>query len=208
MTDRPPETALDRLRARLVLRQEAPPPAETDSSNPEPSPAPSAAAAPPQDDPPPMDEPAGRSDPARRFPEAPPAGPDTVEETIRRYELSRTRLRINLTWAMAVMLAAAVFATAAYLHPSRIPDELFSRLWPWRAHVWNVYGGGVIWCINEARKRNGPFACNINFDTYGPDCPRPETGAVTAAHRCPPWETWPTDPAPRWSADGPPRWSR
>ena len=208
MTDKPLETALDRLRARLVLRQEAPPPPDADSSDPEPSPAPSDAAAPPPDDPAPVNEPEGRSDPTARFQAPPPAGPDTVQETIRRYELSRTRIRINLTWAMAVMLAAAVFATTVYLHPSRIPDDLFSRLWPWRAHVWSRYGGDVIWCINEARRKNEPVVCQIHVERDGPDCPRPDTQDVTAAYLCPPWETWPTDPAPRWSAEGPPPWSR
>ncbi len=83
---------------------------------------------------------------------------------------------------MAVTLVTAVFTTAVYLHPSRIPDELFNRLWPWRAHVWNRYGGTVIWCINEASKTDGPFTCRIGFLTDGPDCPRPDTQDVTAAH--------------------------
>ncbi len=133
---------------------------------------------------------------------------DLLQEIARHRERSRTRIRVNLTWAMAVTLAAAVFAIAVYLHPSRIPDELFSRLWPWRAHVWNRYGGAVIWCINKARKTDGPFTCRIGFLTDGPDCPRPDTQDVTAAYLCPPWEKWPTDPAPRWGADGPPSWSR
>ena len=211
MTDKPPETALDRLRARLVLRQEVPSPADTGSPGPEPSPAPSVIAAPPQDDPPPVNEPAGRSDPTPRFREAPPpdpARPTAMQETARRRELSRTRIRINLTWAMAVTLISAVLVSAAYLHPSRIPDELFSSLWPWRAHVWNRYGGDVIWCINEARRKNEPVVCHIHIERDGPDCPRPDTQDVTAAYLCPPWEKWPTDPAPRWSAEGPPQWSR
>ena len=214
MTDKPPETALDRLRARLVLRQEVPSPADTGSPGPEPSPAPSATAAPPQADPAPADEPAGKSGQSPPIRQAPPprrlaASPnpaDAMRET--RRELSRTRIRINLTWAMAVTLISAVLVSAAYLHPSRIPDELFSSLWPWRAHVWNRYGGDVIWCINEARKNKMPFTCKIGFLTDGPDCPRPDTQDVTAAYLCPPWEKWPIDPAPRWSAEGPPQWSR
>ena len=209
MTDRPPETALDRLRAGLTRRNDPLRPASGPDPEPSPDPSEPVAAAPPPDDTPPRNEPAGRPEQARQVRETPPpVRPDAMQEAARRRELSRTRLRINLAWATAVMLATAIFATAAYLHPSPMQDDLFSRLWPWRAHVWNVYGGGVIWCINEARKRNEPFLCRIHFDTYGPDCPRPETGGVGAAHRCPPWETWPTDPAPRWSADGPPKWSR
>ena len=223
MTDRP--TALDRLRAGLGRRQETPPPAGADGPGPQASPEPPKAAAPP-DEPAPMDE------PAPQIPETPPAARDerprtapepqamdtarlrAMQETLDRQKLrhredrSGTRLRINLTWAAAVTLISAFIVAAAYLPAFPMQDDLFRRLWPWRAHVWNVYGGGVIWCINEARKRNEPFLCRIHFDTYGPDCPRPETGGVGAAHRCPPWETWPTDPAPRWSADGLPQWSR
>ena len=204
MTDRPPETALDRLRADLARRNDPPPPAPA----PEAPTAP--AAAPPPAKPAPANEPAARSGqaPPPRLRAVSADRADLLQEIARHRERSRTRIRVNLTWAMAVTLAAAVFATAAYLSPIRMQDELFSRLWPWRAHVWNKYGGAVIWCINEARKTDGPFTCNIGFLTDGPDCPRPDTQDVTAAYLCPPWEKWPTDPAPRWSAEGPPLWSR
>ena len=206
MTDKPPETALDRLRAGLVRRND--PPAASAPAH-EPSPAPSAAA-PPPDGATPANEPAGISGqaPPTRRQAASPNRADVLQDIARRRERSRTRIRVNLTWAMAVTLVAAILVAAATLHPARIPDELFSRLWPWRAHVWDRYGGAVIWCINEARKTKGPFTCRIGFLTDGPDCPRPDTQDVTAVYLCPPWETWPTDPAPRWSARGPPQWSR
>ena len=133
---------------------------------------------------------------------------DLLQEIARRRERSRTRIRVNLTWAAAVTLISAVLVTAAYFSPPHMQDDLFRSLWPWRAHVWNQYGGHVIWCVNEARKRKGALICQISVERDGPDCPMPETGPVNAAYLCPPWEKWPTGPAPRWSADGPPRWSR
>ena len=209
MTDRPPETALDRLRAGLARRNDSLPSADGPGPGPSPDPSKPVAAAPPPDDPAPMNEPASRPEQARQIWKTPqPVRPDAMQATARRRDLSRTRLRINLPWATAVTLGAAVIATVAYLSLPHMPDDRFRSLWPWRAHVWNRYGGHVLWCINEARKTNGPFVCQIHFQTDGPDCPRPETRDVTAAYLCPPWETWPTDPAPRWSADGPPHWSR
>ncbi len=211
MTDKPQETALDRLRAGLNRRND--PPSPTPGPDPSPDPPKPVAAAQPPDHRAPMDAPAAGSGQAPQVREtpAPPNRPDAMQEAAGRRELSRTRLRINLTWAAAVTLGTAIVLTAAYLSLPHMPDDGFSRFWPWRAHVWNRYGGAVIWCINEARKTKGPqpFVCQINFTTDGPDCPRPETRDVTAAYLCPPWETtWPTDPAPRWSADGPPHWSR
>ncbi len=226
MTDRPPTTALDRLRAGLGLRQEAPSPADVDG--PDSFPVPSAVPEPPVD-PPPGDEPTGPEPaPQIRKTTTPPAGEgnsrtaprrqapgpnraNAMQEAVRRRELSRTRLRINLTWSLAVTLAIAiaVVASAAYLHPSRMPDEWFSRFWPWRAHVWSRYGGHVMWCINEARKRDGRFVCQIHFGQNGPDCLQIKAADGADLLRCRPWETtWPTDPAPHWSAAGPPRWSR
>ena len=233
MTDKPPETALDRLRAGLGLRQETPPPPDPDDPAPQASPDPPEPAAPP--DPAPTGQPAGRSGPPPQTRKTPPSAaneqPRTaaepapqamntgrlrfLQETVERQqvqyrkELSATRLRINLAWAVAVTLMASLIATAGYFHLSRNQEDLFQRHWPWRAHVWNKYGGDVLWCINEARKTSESFSCQINFLTDGPDCPRPDTTDVTAAYLCPPWETpWPTDPAPRWGPDGPPRWSR
>ncbi|MDE0407910.1 MAG: hypothetical protein OXN81_08615, partial [Alphaproteobacteria bacterium] len=99
---------------------------------------------------------------------------------------------------------------AGYSYLSHNREELFQRYWPWRAHVWNNYGGAAIWCINEARKTDRPFTCRIQFDGGGPDCDRIRANPkdLRAFFRCPPWETWPTDPAPRWGPDGPPKWSR
>ena len=207
MADRPPETALDRLRAGLTRRDAVRPPADGPAPEPSPDSSQPVAAAPP-DDPAPVNEPAGRSDPTPRLREAPPARAETVQEAVQRYELSRTRLRINLTWTAAVTLTAAVIAAAAYLPAFPMQDDWFRSAWPWRAHVWNRYGSHIIWCINEARTAKEPGVCRIHVERDGPDCPRPATGDVTAAYLCPPWETWPTDPAPRWSADGPPQWSR
>ncbi len=203
MTDKPPETALDRLRAGLHRRNDPPSPAPAPE-------APPAAAAPPPAAPAPANRPAagsGQAPPARRQPLSVDRA-YLLQETARRRERSRTRIRVNLTWAAAVTLAAAVLVTGAYFSPTRMQDELFRRVWPWRAHVWNKYGGAVIWCINEARKTKSSFTCQVPFLTDGPDCPVPDTQDVTAAYLCPPWEKWPTDPAPRWSAQGPPLWSR
>ena len=210
MTDKPPETALDRLRADLARRNDPPSPAPAPESPPAP------AAAPPPVSPAPASQPAGGSGQAPPIRQAPPARRQPVsvgqayrlQQTALRRERSRTRIRVNLTWAVAVTLAAAVLAAGAYFSPTRMQDDLFSRVWPWRAHVWNKYGGAVIWCINEARKTKSPFTCRLGFLTDGPDCPVPDTQDVTAAYLCPPWEKWPTDPAPRWSAKGPPLWSR
>ncbi|MCY3756059.1 MAG: hypothetical protein OXG99_18440 [Alphaproteobacteria bacterium] len=202
MADRPPETALDRLRAGLTRRDGSQPPADDPAHEPSPGPSQPVAAA-PLDDPAPATEPAGQSDPTPRLREAPPVHTETVDEMVQRYELFRTRRRINLTWTAAVTLMAAVIAAAVYLPAFPMQDAWFRSVWPWRAHVWNRYGSYVIWCINEARTAKEPVVCQILFERDGPDCPRPDTGDVTAAWLCPPWETWPTDPAPRWSADGP-----
>ena len=224
MTDKPPATALDRLRAGLRRRNTAAP-AAADGGQPAP---------PPADEPPalseggpaaiestPPDEPEPAPSAAMPEPLWPRPDPEIVE--MRRLmrvtidglkidhgeQLSRTRHRIHLRWAMAVMLGTAVVAGAGYLYLSHNQEELFQRHWPWRAHVWNNYGGAAIWCINEARKTDGSFTCQVPFLTDGPDCPIPDTTDVTAAYLCPPWETpWPTDPAPRWGPKGPPQWNR
>ncbi len=213
MTDKP--TALDRLRAGLRRRNEAdggqPPPAEEPCGKTTETPP---ADAPPDRRPPDKPEPAPPSVPP--YPQ-----PNTEVVEMRRLmrvsidglkieheeKLARTRLRINLRWAMAVMCAITVVAGAGYLYLSHNQEELFQRHWPWRAHVWNKYGDAAIWCINEARKTKDLFMCRIRFLTDGPDCPRPDTRDVTAAYLCPPWETpWPTDPAPRWGPKGPRKW--
>ena len=75
-------------------------------------------------------------------------------------------------------------------------------------HVWNKYGGDVLWCINEARKTSEPLVCQITFGIRGPDCYRVEMEGDRFMIRCPSWERWPTDPAPHWGPDGPPPWSR
>ncbi len=227
MTDKPPETALDRLRAGLNRRNDPPSPTPVPESSPGPSKP--VAAAPPPVEPAPIDEPAPRmpETPLIARDEQPQTGPEpqtvnaarlrAMQETLDRQKVSHrkellgTRLRTNLVWATIVALMSAVIAAATYLPAFPMQDDWFRGTWPWRAHVWNRYGGAAIWCINEARKTKGPqpFVCQINFTTDGPDCPRPKTRDVTAAYLCPPWETtWPTDPAPRWSADGPPQWSR
>ena len=159
-------------------------------------------------DPAPVNEPAGRSNPAPRFREAPPAHTETVQDTVRRYEFSRTRLRINLTWTAAVTLMAGVIAAAVYLPAFPVQDAWFRSVWPWRAHVWNrVRRRHASGASTRRARRNAPIVLQHPLpDTYGPDCPAPD--AEGAGTRCPPWETWPTDPAPRWSADGPPQWSR
>ncbi len=207
MTDKPPETALDRLRAGLTRRTDSQPSADGPVPEPSPDPAKPVAAVQPPDHPAPMNEPAGRPEQARPIWKTPPNRTDAIRETARRRELSRTRLRINLTWTAAVTLMCAVIVTAAYLPVFPMQDDWFRSVWPWRAHVWNRYGGDVLWCINEARKKGEPFVCQIHFDRYGPDCLRVEAKGG-ATYLCPPWEIWPTDPAPRWSANGPPQWSR
>ena len=235
MTEKPPATALDRLRAGLGLRQEAPPPADPDGPAPQASPdPPEPAAPPPAEDPAPIHASTGKTDPPPQTREAPPSAgseqPRTaaepapqsmntarlraLQETVERQqvrhrkELSGTRLRINLTWAVAVMLGTAIMATAAYFSLSHMQEDLFQRHWPWRAHVWNKYGGDVLWCINEARKTSEPLVCQITFGIRGPDCYRVEMEGDRFMIRCPSWERWPTDPAPHWGPDGPPPWSR
>lgn len=221
MTDKPPRTALDRLRAGLRRRDEAAPAAGSGQPARPPAEEPPA----PARDGPAEIESTALDEPARE-PSAAAPRPDPEIVDMRRLmrvtidglkidhdeQLSRTRLRINLRWAAAVMLGAAVLAGAGYagyLHLSHNREELFQRHWPWRAHVWNRFGGEVMWCINEARKSNGPFHCRINnVSSLGPDCQRVELGGNRFRYRCPPWKTWPTDPAPRWGPDGPPQWSR
>ena len=216
MADRPPETALDRLRAGLHRRNDPPP---ADAPAPESTPAPSAAAPPPLD-PAPANEPAGGSGQAPPIRQAPPARrqavsadrADLLQEIARRRERSRTRRRINLTWTVAVALTAGVIAAASYLYAANMQDNWFRRLWPWRHHVWSQQGGAVLWCMNEARKRDGRIDCTITVGEHGPDCPDirdPDSIAIGTMFRCKPWDGgWPTDPAPRWGADGPPHWSR
>ena len=181
MTDKPPATALDRLRAGLRRRdgagpaddggQSAPPPAEEPPAPARGGPAEIESASP--------DKP--EAEPAREPPAAAPEPPrpDTEIVELRRQmrvsidslkivheeQLSRTRLRINLRWAAAVILGVAMIASAGYAGYSYLShnrEELFQRHWPWRAHVWNNYGGSAMWCINEARKQSEPFNCVLN----------------------------------------------
>ena len=227
MTDKPPATALDRLRAGLRRRdsaaadggQPAPPPAEEPPAPARGGPAKIESASPDK----PEAEPA--REPSAAAPEPPRPDPEIVElrrtmrvtidslKIVHEEQLSRTRLRINLRWAAAVMLGVAMIASAGYAGYSYLShnrEELFQRHWPWRAHIWNTFGGVAMWCINEARKQGEPFNCRINdINRYGPDCKRIELGGNSFRYSCPPWETaWPTDPAPRWGPDGPPKWSR
>ena len=227
MTDKPPRTALDRLRAGLRRRdsaaadggQPAPPPAEEPPARGGPAEIESASPDKPEA------EPAREPPAAAPEPPWPRPDPEIVElrrtmrvtidslKIVHEEQLSRTRLRINLRWAAAVMLGVAVIAStgyAGYSYLSHNREELFQRHWPWRAHVWNKYGGSAMWCINEARKQSEPFNCVLNnMGTFGPDCQRVELGGNSFRYSCPPWETaWPTDPEPRWGPDGPPKWSR
>ncbi|MDE0407453.1 MAG: hypothetical protein OXN81_06290, partial [Alphaproteobacteria bacterium] len=191
MTDKPPRTALDRLRAGLRRRNDATPaagedrptqpagephaPTRGETVEPPPADAPlqGPAIPPPQGRqalPPDEPEAAPAREPPAAAPEPPWPRPDPEIVELRRTmrvtidslkivheeQLSRTRLRINLRWAAAVMLGVAMIAGtgyAGYSYLSHNREELFQRHWPWRAHVWNNYGDAVIWCINEAHQR-------------------------------------------------------
>ena len=186
MADKPPATALDRLRAGLGRRNGSP----AGGPAPEPDPPKSPAAPPPPGPPPAPGANAWR------------AAQETIDyhKARHREELSETRRRINLTWMAAAALAGVIAAGAALLYFPAMNDDRFRSFWPWRHHVWSHHGGHVVRCINKARQINGTYDCYLPVHGYGPDCPKPE--AEGAASRCSPWEGWPTDPAPRWSAPG------
>ena len=221
MTDKPPETALDRLRAGLYGGNGAAPDANPDPAPEQPAPVQPAPES-PRDRPPAA--PAGSRGPEPAA-NPPPQGPVPGGNRLRalqealdrrqihhREDLSETRRRINLTWTVAVALTAGVIAAASYLYATNMQDDWFRRLWPWRHHVWSQQGAAVLWCMNEARKRDGRIDCTITVGEHGPDCPDirdPDSIAIGTMFRCKPWDGgWPTDPAPRWSAKGPPLWTR